>query len=46
MGEWVGGLGVGSMWVCGSGSVLDGGKCVGEWVGGLVIGTMWVRGSG
>ena len=40
------GLVVGTMWVCGSGQVLAGGKCVGEWVGGLVVGTMCVRGSG
>ena len=44
--EWVGGLVVGTMRVCGIGWVLAGGKCVGEWVGGLVVGAMWACGSG
>ena len=46
VGSGVDGLVVGTMWVCGNGWVLAGGKCVSEWVGGLVVSTMWVRGSG
>ena len=46
VGEWVGGLVVCTMWVCGNDFVLAGGSVwVNGWDG-LVVGTMWVRGSG
>ena len=42
VGEWVDGLVVGTMGVCGSGWVLAGGKCVCEWS--VEVGRCWLVG--